>query len=269
MPYYHVYVRFLQKGTKREDEAIELDFSGRRLKRDIIQPFTNGRSFLVGGCPMDPHDIVQLVINETNEGSSVLIEKARYEGQDFEDGIDEEDYVVAQGIDVTRRFVTLRDMPKPEGIPALRNIFIVHGRDHKPMKELKEIIIDLGLNPVVLHEQPSAGRTIVEKLEKYSDVGYAFVILTPEDRGGPLKWKMPVLGGNILEEAHFRARQNVILELGYFIGRVGRDKVCCLYKGDVELPSDMHGVAYIAFGKSIAEVRQGIVKELKAAGYNV
>jgi predicted nucleotide-binding protein len=127
----------------------------------------------------------------------------------------------------------------------------------------------LGLNPIVLHEKPSGSRTIVEKLEKYSDVGYAFVILTPDDRGGFFKGKVPVLGSNLLEDTHFRARQNVILELGYFMGKLGRNKVCCLHTGDVELPSDMHGIVYIPFKKSANEARDMIIKELRAAGYEI
>jgi len=126
------------------------------------------------------------------------------------------------------------------------------------------MLYDFGLNPIVLHEQPSGSRTIVEKLEKYSDVGYALVILTPDDVGGPSKDR------RILRvEGKERARQNVILEFGYFMGLLGRDRVCCLYKGDVELPSDMHGIVYIPFKDSVEEVRNKIIKELKAAGFEI
>lgn len=61
----------------------------------------------------------------------------------------------------------------------------------------------------------------------------------------------------------------MILEFGYFIGKLGRDKVCCLHQGDVELPSDMHGIVYVPFKESVNEVRDKIVKELKAAGYKM
>ena len=66
-----------------------------------------------------------------------------------------------------------------------------------------------------------------------------------------------------------QARQNVVLEFGYFMGLLSRDRVCCLYKGDIELPSDMHGIVYIPFKESVSEVKDKIVKELKAAGYNI
>ena len=145
-------------------------------------------------------------------------------------------------------------------------IFIVHGRDYKPMRELKKELSSLGLEPIILHEKASGSRTIIEKLERYSDVGYAFVILTPDDRGGLFKGNL--FGGWKLEKSGFRARQNAILEFGYFAGRLGRDRVCCLYKGDVELPSDMHGITYIQFSESVKEIWNQIIRELRAVGYN-
>jgi len=104
------------------------------------------------------------------------------------------------------------------------NIFIVHGRDEKPALELARIVEkDLGLNSIILHEKPDKGRTIIEKLEDESlEVGYAFVILTPDD------------AGNLIEKFNegkltYRARQNVVLEFGYFMGLLGRNRVCCLH----------------------------------------
>lgn len=129
------------------------------------------------------------------------------------------------------------------------------------MEELKTMLTMIGLNPIVLHEQPSGSMTIVEKLDKYSDVGYAFVILTPDDVGYESDLLLPRV------HAKPRARQNVILEFGYFIGLLGRDKVCCLYKGNIELPSDMRGIVYMAFKESVTEVKGKIIEELKVAGY--
>ena len=151
--------------------------------------------------------------------------------------------------------------------PLSKNVFIVHGRDYKPMEELKTMLSEFGLNPIVLHEQPSGSRTIVEKLEKYSDVGYAFVILTPDDMGVFAdEIMMDKLLPTIMKP---RARQNVVLEFGYFIGKLGRDRVCCLYKGEVVVPSDMHGIVYIPFKESVKECCDKIIKELKAVGYEI
>jgi len=181
--------------------------------------------------------------------------------------------------------------------PRSNRVFIVHGRDYESVKDLQAMLIEFGLIPIVLHEQPSRGRTVVEKLEDYSDVGYAFAILTPDDQGiseeevakllsnavgkeNPNAEDVKYFFKNNRTEAVFtfsklfslfrlRARQNVVMEFGYFWGLLGRDRVCCLYKGDVELPSDMHGIVYVPFKHSVNETRSIIVKELKAAGYEI
>jgi predicted nucleotide-binding protein len=173
-----------------------------------------------------------------------------------------------------------------------KKVFIVHGRDHEPMRELKTMLSGFGLSPIVLHEQASGSRTIVEKLEKYSNVGYAFVILTPDDLathgsvlfdGHPdistdssefvtVRANVPFKGRRVSARAlglSPRARQNVILEFGYFIGLLGRDRVCCLHRGNVELPSDMQGIVYIPFENSVEEIRFDVKKELQEAGYEI
>jgi predicted nucleotide-binding protein len=154
-----------------------------------------------------------------------------------------------------------------------KEIFISHGKDQKSLDELKEMLTEFGLKPVVLSEQPSGGKTIVEKLEEYSNVGYAFVILTPDDLGGFLelgsKWSRPARLKRFISSAHPRPRQNVVLEFGYFVGKLGRSKVTCLLKKPVEQPSDMQGIVYIPFNDSIKEIRAKIWNELEIAGYKL
>ena len=144
--------------------------------------------------------------------------------------------------------------------PSIGNdIFIVHGKDDAAKESVSRFIEQLDLHPIILHEQPSAGRTIIEKFEDYSNVGFAVVLLTPDDIGAP---------HDKTEESKPRARQNVIFELGYFIGKLGRNKVCALYKEDVEIPSDFHGVVSIEM-----DTRDGwklsLAKEIKQAGIDV
>ena len=118
-----------------------------------------------------------------------------------------------------------------------RKVFVVHGHDNEAKESTARFLEKLKLEPIVLHEQANSGRTVIEKFEVYSeDVAFAVVLLTPDDLGKSAK-----AGAS----ARPRARQNVILELGYFLGRLGRTKVCALYKGGVELPSDYQGVLYI------------------------
>lgn len=139
-----------------------------------------------------------------------------------------------------------------------RKVFIVHGHDDKVRVELSSLLIDLKFEPVILHEQANEGLTLIEKFEKHSDVEYAFILLTPDDvgcqKGNETRLKP-------------RARQNVFFEFGFFAGKIGRERVCCLYTGDVEWPSDLNGFAHIPFKVSVNEVLLDILRELKAAGY--
>jgi len=177
-----------------------------------------------------------------------------------------------------KRKIPVRPKIPKKGISTLSNkVFIVHGRDHEPMKELKTIVYEFGLYPIVLHEKASGGLTLAEKLERYSkDVGYAFVILTPDDVGA-LRSKFVDVYPKVLSKRSIksirdlksRARQNVIFEMGYFWGLLKRQKVCCLLKGDVEKPSDIEGILYIPFKDSVEEVRLEIFRELTEAGYEI
>ena len=129
---------------------------------------------------------------------------------------------------------------------------------------LEVFLGEIGLEPIVLHRKADQGLTLIEKFEKHSDVGYAFILLTPDEVA-----YLASEEGKADTERHkeFRARPNVIFEFGYFVGKLGRSRVCCLYTGDVTLPSDLGGVIYKEYHKHIKEVAYDITKELKAAGY--
>ena len=130
----------------------------------------------------------------------------------------------------------------PMSTPNSRRVFVVHGHDNEAKESAARFLERLGLEPIILHEQASSGPTIIEKFEIYSgDIAFAVVLLTPDDVGCPRN------GPN---EPNPRARQNVILELGYFMGRLGRDRVCALHRRGVELPSDYQGVIYIELDTS-------------------
>lgn len=139
-------------------------------------------------------------------------------------------------------------------------IFLVHGHDEGALHETARFLEGLEQQVVVLREQPSQGRTIVEKFEEYADVGFAVVLLTPDDHGGTRNTS--------IEQLRARARQNVVFELGYFIGRLGRNRVCALHRGGLEMPSDYSGVLYIELDERGAW-RLQLAKELRAAGLRV
>ncbi len=126
--------------------------------------------------------------------------------------------------------------PNPGALDS-RKIFLVHGHDNEIKETAARYLERLSLEPIILHEQPNSGRTIIEKFEIYSgDISYAVVLLTPDDLG---------CAKDDTQDLKPRARQNVILELGYFMGRLGRHRVCALYKGGVQLPTDIQGVVYV------------------------
>ena len=108
-------------------------------------------------------------------------------------------------------------------------------------------------------EQASQGSTIIEKFETHANVSFAIALLTPDDAGSL---------DSETAAPRPRARQNVIFELGYFIGRLGRKNVCALTKGEVEIPSDYSGVVYVPLDAGEGW-KIGLVKELKAAGLSV
>ena len=132
--------------------------------------------------------------------------------------------------------------------------------------DVERFIHEIGLEPVVLHRQADNGNTVIENFEENSDVGYAFILLTP-DEISMTKDQMYVDENSRITE--YRARPNVIFEFGYFIGKLGRSKVCCLHKGDVTIPSDLAGLVYKKVDDSVDAQAYAIIKELKNAGYEI
>lgn len=135
------------------------------------------------------------------------------------------------------------------------NIFIVHGHDTLARIELKDYLQNtLGFPaPVILAELPDCGRTIIEKFEEQADqADIVFVLLTPDDFN---------------DENQARARQNVIFELGYFIGKMGRKsgRVILLSKGNLDIPSDLSGILRIDIGQGIRTAGEDIRKAVKIA----
>ena len=116
-------------------------------------------------------------------------------------------------------------------------VFIVHGHDDEAKETVARFVENFGIEATILHEQANRGQTIPEKFEEHAgEAGFAIILLTPDDVGA---------SKDETDDPKPRARQNVVLELGYFWGRLGRGRVCVLYKEGVELPSDMQGLLYV------------------------
>jgi predicted nucleotide-binding protein len=138
-----------------------------------------------------------------------------------------------------------------------RKVFVVHGHEGEPREAVSGFLRKIDFTPIILREQTNQGRTIIEKFEAYADVDFAVVVLTPDDVGGPK--------GGALQP---RARQNVLLELGYFIGKLGRQNVCAIKLGDLEIPSDILGIIWTQFDEHGAW-KTALAKELRDAGHTI
>lgn len=145
------------------------------------------------------------------------------------------------------------DLAKP---PLQPRVFVVHGHDEGMKNTVARFIESLGAQAVILHECASQGRTIIEKFEAHADVDFAVALLSPDD-----------VGSAVVQSAvqSLRARQNVVFELGYFFGRLGRGRVVALLKDEIERPSDIEGLIYIAFDNHEGW-KLKLAKEFKSAG---
>ncbi len=137
-------------------------------------------------------------------------------------------------------------------------VFIVHGHNEIVKMEVAKFVSDLGFEPIILHKQASSGLTIIEKIEKYSNVGFAIVLYTPCDIG----YKNGDLTMN------HRARQNVVFEHGFFIGKLRRQRVVAIVKGKIETPNDISGVVYVEMDEC-GNWKEEIKTEMKSSGYPV
>lgn len=157
--------------------------------------------------------------------------------------------------------------PEPPVVPPVQGVdgsfnnsqvFIVHGHDEIAKLVVEEFITSLDLQPIILHKQASLGMTIIEKIEYYSNVGFGIVLYTPCDVGAKT---------GALSMKH-RARQNVVFEHGYLIGKLGRPRVTAIVKDDVETPNDISGVVYVDMDTA-GSWKEQLKVEMRKAGYQV
>jgi predicted nucleotide-binding protein len=195
---------------------------------------------LLGGVPRDYNEDNKEYHNGLIKAQTI-IESAIEEVEEWEDSIEDN--------------ITLVKTIK---INNSNKVFIVHGHDNGAKQEIARFLEKLGLEPIILHEQVSGQKTIIEKIEEYAgQVGFGIVLYTACDVGGRDK-----------DSLQSRARQNVVFEHGYLIGLLGRNRVCPLVKGKVETPGDIRGVVYTTMDDN-GSWHLPLARELKAAGYNI
>ncbi len=142
-----------------------------------------------------------------------------------------------------------------------KNVFIVHGHDNEAKETVARVLEKLGYNPIILHEQASAGMTIIEKIESYSDeVVFSIILYTECDLGRDKN--------DSEDKNRYRARQNVVFEHGFLTGKFGRDRILALVKGNVETPGDLSGIVYTPMDQGGAW-KFDLIKNMKHIGLNV
>lgn len=284
MSFYHVQIHH-----KHNVDEYKVNLTEEQLLTRIVEPYTSGQPIVLNGRTIELNLINRINIFKTEDNLDNAIKEFEEERR-----TDPSPYkifdaapewkAIETGKNVTDDYITeppgnkkvnvfiekraqrmanrLETVPVKQSSPDKEKVFVVHGHDNALKDETCVFLTGLGFEPIVLHRQPDGGLTIIEKFEKNADVKYAFVLLTPDDYG----FKADELKKPENERVgEFRARQNVIFELGYFIGKLGRQFVCCIYK-NVTVPSDISGLIYKNVNKSIEEVGYEIIKELKNAG---
>lgn len=268
--FYHVVVETTEKIGKRGENRkyFELDKPDLNdaLER-IVYPYLRKEAFQFDGYLLQYNEIRRIAIKETTKSSQAL---SKIENDSMpanvimfvspRDVISYERYakdITAQVFDEAKKTVP------PEGPLAtpvardLSKVFIVRGRDDLAKTDVARFIERLGFQAIILHEQASSGQTIIEKIEAHTNVGFAVVLYTPCD-----------IGGLADGPQNSRARQNVVFEHGYFIGKLGRHNVSALVKCDVEIPNDISGIVYVPLDQHGAW-RIALAKELRTSGYHV
>ena len=272
--FYHVLIETAEKVGKTGENRIiyELDKTDKNtIEDEILVPYLQKKSFQFDGYFLQPNEIKRVAIKQTDKISEELV-KLEYDNMPSGRFINVTRQNIIEydkhSIDITKEMFKSAgvkiDSPSPkvtieDNSLDKSKVFIVHGHDEAAKESVARFIENMGYRPIILHEQASSGKTIIEKIESYTNVGFGIILYTPCDVGGK-KVTKPVLKD--------RARQNVVFEHGYLIAKLGRPKVCALVKGDVETPNDISGVVYIALDEHGAW-KMKLANEMKSSGYEI
>ncbi|MFB4169030.1 TIR domain-containing protein [Virgibacillus sp. JSM 102003] len=268
--YYQVLIE--KKDGKKKMYELDKEEQADVIK-EIVIPYLQKKDFQFDGYFLQYNTIDRIVIKETKKTTREL---ANYENDNMptglimvvspEDIIDYDEYAVdvtkkifSSGKEILENCEEYTVNTKEENNPDKTKVFVVHGHDELAIKEIALFIRKLGLDPIILREQPNQGKTIIEKIEANSNVGFGVVLYTPDDVGAKKENR---------DELNPRARQNVIFEHGFLIGRIGRENVAALVKEELEKPNDISGVVYITMDE-YERWQIELAKELKSSGYEI
>ena len=265
--YYHIQIE--EKDPKKE--MFEIDKTNEQeILEDTIIPYLQGKKFQFDGYFLDPEKINRFIIKKTDRPAREL---ADIETRNMPTGL----FMVVTPVDIlnyheystdiTKQMFALgaervekTDKPINKNEDSKidrRSVFIVHGHDKLALNETALFIRQLGFTPIIISKQANEGKTIIEKIESHSNVGFGVVLYTPCD-----------VGAKDGEDLQPRARQNVVFEHGFLIGKIGRNNVAALLKEQVETPNDISGVVYIKMD-DFQRWHVELAKELKRSGYDI
>jgi len=150
-----------------------------------------------------------------------------------------------------------------------KKVFLVHGHNEEMKQKVARIVTKLGLDPIILHEQANEGRTIIDKFETNAEnIQFAIILLSADDLATSKRDLEGVKEEEIKSKLEKRARQNVVFEMGYFAGKLGRNRLFYLLQDGVAKPGDLDGLVYTPYD-TVGAWKFSLVKELQACGYNV
>lgn len=266
--YYHVKIELNEKNKRDRYETLsELDnIDINEIIEDIVSPYLNQDEFLFDGQMLIKKQIRSLKVYETKENSETLYNIEDKINRDYVWIVNRNDVVTYEKYakEITKKVFSESKSQKHNKEEIVTNsldqnkVFIVHGHDNEAKLEIARFIEKIGFEPIILHEQASNSKTIIEKIESYSNVGFGIVLYTDCDVGAKKTDS---------QNLNKRARQNVVFEHGFLIGKLGRSNVCSLVKGDIETPNDISGVVYTSMDSGHWQIE--LAKEMKASGYLV
>lgn len=268
---YHVRISIKDKSYGE----VKTDLNEEELQARFLTPYEEGNPIIINGKTIRLKDLERIQISKSENSISGLIQKVKREDAQSSvaviGGYSYEWRAAGKAEDITDEYIKgppgykAQDEEREESSlnSSSKKVFVVHGHDHELKNDTDVFLRNLNLEPIILHRQPDEGLTIIEKFEQNSDVSFAIILLTPDDIGFKVdKLEIP----EDEREVEYRARQNVIFEFGYFVGKLGRSNVCCIYKENVSLPSDISGLIYKKVNNSIEEVGYNLIQEFKNAG---
>jgi len=269
--YYHVIAETKSVNKEKSEKYSVLDITDKNeVIEKYVAPYVIEEDFSINGYLLNKSELKRFYISETQKTSQDLLNefKAMHRGSAVTMVVRRIDIVQCEEAkDITQDLQKLvkekqtakSEIEKRSQQYMSNNIFIVHGRNDSIKNDMARFIEKLGLSATILHEQPNLGATIIEKLENSAiNVAYAIVLYTADDTGALVGEK----------DMKSRARQNVLFEHGYFMSKLGRNKVCAVVEENVDIPSDLHGILFIHYDKGGAW-KYKIAKEMKAIGINV